>query len=240
MIFVRLAPQFHPLFQHIVHKQSFARVKWPSSFSRIYHAPIYHTLCTSPNLPSSSCRSWHMDQLQSWVLHLSNHSPLLWFSWGSPSARFFQTPFSILKNFSFKFSILSFFCIQNFIHQSFSCIFREYILLHFLSIHSLQLQKAVATTQILDVRQLLPKVFQITQIPLELSFLPRDGGSSTLLQLLLKNLFFSSPTPSPFLEFYQVPSQYPQNTSTTFSSYSYIPLAFFALQTMCLLFLFQT
>ena len=53
------------------------------------------------------------------------------------------------------------------------------------------------------------------------------------------SLSFSSPSPSPFLELYQMPPQYPQNTCTTFSSYTYIPLTFFALQTTPLSFLLQ-
>ena len=40
-------------------------LKSPSSFSRIYHVPIYHTLYTSPNLPPPSSLTWHMDQLYS-------------------------------------------------------------------------------------------------------------------------------------------------------------------------------
>ena len=83
--------------------------------------------------------------------------------------------------------------------------------------------------QILDVHQLIPRIPEITQVPLELSFLPRDRDSSPLLQLFLANLSFSLPTLSPFLEFCEMPSQYPQNTCKTFSFYPYIPLAFFIL-----------
>ena len=62
------------------------------------------------------------------------------------------------------------------------------LLLHFPISHPLQLQKALATTQFLNVHQLVPRIAQITQIPLELLFLPCDRGSSPLLQLLLVNL----------------------------------------------------
>ena len=66
----------------------------------------------------------------------------------------------------------------------------------------------------------------MTQIPLKLSFLPRDRGSPSLLQILLVNLSFSLPTPSPFLELYQMPSRYAQNLhqSTAASTWWCVPL----------------
>ena len=117
--------------------------------------------------------------------------------------------------------------------------FYSSILLHSLRLHPLQLQKAVTTTQILDVHQLVPRIPEITQIPLKLLFLPHDRDSSLFLRLLLVILSFSLPTPSPFMELYQMPSQYQQKTGTTFSSNPCILLAFFILQTMHLSFLLQ-
>ena len=93
--------------QHIVQKQNLLpELKSPSLFSLIYYVPIYYTLCTSPNLPLPSCRTWHMDQLYSWVPHLSNRSPLFWFFevYLQPLAS--NLPF-YFKNVFFKFSILS-------------------------------------------------------------------------------------------------------------------------------------
>ena len=66
MIIFHLVSQFLLLYQHIVYKQNFLpELKSTSSYSGIYHVPIYHILYTSPNLPSPSCRTWHMDQLYS-------------------------------------------------------------------------------------------------------------------------------------------------------------------------------
>ena len=120
--------------------------------------------------------------------------------------------------------------IQNFIYQSFFCILRDYIYCN-------------CKKQWRQHRPLMHTTYTknsaISQIQLKLSVLSSDRGSSLILQLFLVNLSFSLPIPSPFLELYQMPSQYPQNTHTTFSSYSYISLAFFILQTMRLSFLFQ-
>ena len=70
------------------------------------------------------------------------------------------------RNFSFKFLI---FLLLKSSHPRTK--FHSSILsLRFPRLHPPQLQKAVATTQILDVNQLVPKILQITQILLELSF----------------------------------------------------------------------
>ena len=61
-----------------------------------------------------------------------------------------------------------------------------------LRLHPLQVQKAVATTQILDVHQLVHRIPEITQITLKLLFLPHDRDSSPLI-LLLSNLFSHHP-----------------------------------------------
>ena len=74
---------------------------------------------------------------------------------------------------------------------------------------------------------------QNTLIPLKLSSLLSDRGSSPLSQLLSVNISSSLHTLSFFLELYQMPSEYSQNPYTTFSSYLSI-CAYFSRQAVLL------
>ena len=210
-------------------------MKLSSSFLHICHVPIYCTLYTIIEFAITLLP--HLAHGSTLLLSTSPFEPL------TITLVFLRFTFSPLlsnasfhfKNFSFRFSVLL-------LIKTKSSTYKILLInpsLAFSEITSTAIAKAVATTHILDVHLFVLRILQITQITLELLFFPGGRSSSPLLKLLLVNLSFSLSTPLPFLELHQMPSQYPQNTFTTFSSYPYIPLAFFVLQTMRLSFLFQ-